>query len=272
VKTVIRSFHEVGRRLLVFPLILIGLAPHAVHAQEGARWDPQGVQMERSELRSLLERLEAAARSPAYSDHLRQRAQADADALRARLERGDLRVGDRIVLSVRGEPQLPDTLIVERGPRIVLPVIGPISLEGVLRSELESYLTRELGRFFQDPEVRARALIRLSIRGSVGSPGFFTMPADMLLSDALMRAGGPAQDANLDEVRIERGDRTVLRGENVQDALVEGRTLDQLNLRAGDEIFVPARQGRRWWSIPLRIGVPIATSLLLGFRVFTGGF
>ncbi len=268
---IISLFERAGMSVGFFLFLFLGILPQGVDAQ-GARWNPRGIQMERSELRSLLSVLEAAARSPAYSDRLRQRAQEDADALRGRLEQGDLRVGDRVVLRVEGEPQLPDTLAVQPGPRITLPVIGPISLEGVLRSELEEHLTRELGRFIQDPVVQARALIRLSVRGSVGQPGFYTVPADMLLSEALMRAGGPADDANLDELRIERGEETFLSGQPLQQALVEGRTLDQLDVRAGDQIYVPTREGTRWWSFPLRIGVPIVTSLLLGVRAFTGGF
>jgi len=150
---------------------------------------------------------------------------------------------DRIVLSVQGEPNLPDTVSVEAGPKIVLPLFGEISLQGVLRSEIEEHLTRELSAYIREPVVRANGLMRLSIQGQVGSPGFYVVPAEMLLSEALMVAGGPGGNANLDELRIERGSAELLSGEQLQEAMREGRTLDQLNLQAGDQMVLPERTG-----------------------------
>jgi hypothetical protein len=64
-------------------------------------------------------------------------------------------------------------------------------------------------------------------------------PAGNLLSAVLMEAGGgPARDADLDKSEIKHGDRVVLTREEFRDALREGRTLDALNVQAGDEIVV----------------------------------
>lgn len=261
------------KRLILVTTCLLLTIPGGLTGQEAVtRWDPWEIQMERNELESLLGNLEAVVRSSAYSERLRLRARRDADEIRDRLRRGDFRVGDRMVLQVEQEPNLPDTLVVEPGPQVTLPVMGTISLAGVLRSEIEEHLTQELSRFINDPVVRARALVRVAVQGSVGQPGFYTMPADMLVSDLIMRIGGPAENANLEEIRIERGGQIVLEGSDLQNALIEGLTLDQLNLRAGDQIHVPAVAQRPWWNFPLRFGIPVATSLLLGVRVFTGGF
>ena len=137
----------------------------------------------------------------------------------------------------------------------------------MLRSEVTDHLTREIGRFIKDPVVRAEGLMRLSIQGMVRNPGFFVVPADILVSEALMVAGGPAVESNLDNLRIERGPLRLIEGEEMRDALQEGRTLDQLNLQAGDQIFLPQRTAGPWPTL-LRYSAIIRSALLLGVRIF----
>src|SRR2546423_4137363 len=102
-------------------------------------------------------------------------------------------VGDRILLHVEGDSALSDTFTVVAGPALRLPAIGEISLAGVRRTDLEAHLTRELGRYIQDPGGQARALIRVSLLGEVVRPGYHALPVDMVLADALMVAGGATQ-------------------------------------------------------------------------------
>jgi polysaccharide export outer membrane protein len=187
----------------------------------------------------LLGEYERALASPAYSESVKQSIRADAEAIRGRLTDGDFRVGDRIALSVQGEPSLPDTIPVQPGPMIALPLFGEISLHGVLRSEITEHLTQALSRYIRDPVVRANGLMRLSVQGAVGQPGFYTMPAEMLVGEALMVAGGPSPQADIEAMAIQRGTRALLEGDQLQEAIRQGLTLDQLNLQAGDQIVVP---------------------------------
>lgn len=226
--------------VLILGLLLVGSAPAS--GQAILDMDVRGPELTREELGELLTRLEEAANAPGYSREIRNQAAREASYVRERLESGDFRVGDRIVLQVRGEPQLSDTLTVTGSQTLDLPEIGPVSLAGVLRSELQGYLTETLGQYLREPDVRASALIRIAVLGAVGNPGFFTLPASALLEDALMRAGGPGGTADLGDLRVQRGDETVWEGELLQRAMVEGRTLDQLSLQAGDRIIVPAQQ------------------------------
>jgi protein involved in polysaccharide export with SLBB domain len=199
----------------------------------------------RAELTRLLEEYDLALSSPAYSESVKGRIRTDAQHIRCRLEYGDFRVGDRIVLSVQGEPELPDSVAVEPGPRITLPLFGTIPLEGVLRSEVTAHLTEALSPFIRDPVVRATGLMRLAVVGQVARPGFYTMPAEILVSEALMVAGGPTTASNLGSIRIERGTTRLLEGEELQEAMRNGLTLDQLNLQAGDQLVIPERTTNR---------------------------
>ena len=215
------------------------LLASSLSAQAILEMDVRGPELDRQELTTLLQRLEDAAGAPGYSRELRAQAAREASYVRERLEEGDFRVGDRVVLQVSGEPQLSDTLTVTGNRSLDLPQIGPVSLQGVLRSELENHLREVLGQYLRDPQVRARALIRIAVLGSVGSPGFYTLPASALLEEALMSAGGPAGNADIEQIRVRRGQDIVWEGELLQRAMIEGRTLDQLSLQAGDRIMVP---------------------------------
>lgn len=197
----------------------------------------------RAGLEQLLVRLEASAESPAYSSRLRDDARRDAAFIRTRLQQGDFQVGDRVLLTVDREEALTDSFTVREGPELVLPTIGAVSLRGVLRAELEDHLRSEIARYVRDPVVRSRTVLRLSFTGAIGSAGFHSIPTETPLTDALMAAGGPSGSAKLDEIRIERNGETVWDGDEVRLALAEGRTVDQLGLRAGDRIVVPSEGG-----------------------------
>ena len=150
-------------------------------------------------------------------------------------------VGDRILLHVEGDSALSDTFTVVAGPALRLPIIGEIALAGVRRTDLEAHLTRELGRYIKDPVVQARALIRVSVVGEVIRPGFYAVPVDLVLPDALMLAGGATQSARVDRLRILRGNASLWSGTDLQAAIARGATLDELGIRAGDRIQVPPR-------------------------------
>jgi polysaccharide export outer membrane protein len=137
---------------------------------------------------------------------------------------------------------LSDTFTVVTGPALRLPEIGEISLAEVPRSDVETYLARELGRYIKDPTVEARALIRISVVGEVTRPGFYAVPIDLVLPDALMLAGGATSDARIDRVSVMRGKTSLLNEAALQAAVARGATLDELGMRAGDRIQVPNGQ------------------------------
>lgn len=258
----------------IFPLALCAAALVAcsapVSAQVLPEADPGSSVRTRDDLERLLQQYQEALASPAYSERVKQSIRADAEAIRGRLTNGDFRVGDRIVLFVQGEPDLPDTVPVQPGPMIALPLFGEISLEGVLRSEITDHLTQALSRYIRDPVVRANGLMRLSVQGAVGQPGFYTMPAEMLVGEALMVAGGPSPQADMDDLSIRRGSRTLLEGDALQEAIRQGLTLDQLNLQAGDQIVVPQEvPGGSWlqtFGIVAGVVGSIATIIVLFAR------
>jgi protein involved in polysaccharide export with SLBB domain len=201
---------------------------------------------------------------PAIPGEEREHARGEAERMRQRLARGDFNVGDQVALVVEGEPAMTATFSVTTGRVIQLPGVGDVPLGGVLRSELTPHLATHLGRFIRQPVVRARSLVRVAVTGQVRTPGYYVLPADAPLTDALMAAGGPLSTGHLERVRVDRDSERLWAGRPLRRALAGGRTLDQMGLVGGDEVVVPA--GRAGASSVMRYltTVPAAVAAMVG--------
>ncbi len=175
-----------------------------------------------------------------YSSGVTDAKRAESALIRDRLENGDFQVGDQLDLVVEGEATLTGKFTVGSGRGLQLPNLPEIPLKGVLRSEGAAYLKEQIGRFIRDPVVRLGSSIRLALFGAIGKPGYYQLSADLILSDALMAAGGPS--GNVRKTVIKRGETEIWGEEAVRVAITEGSTLDELNLRAGDEINIPGQK------------------------------
>jgi len=89
------------------------------------------------------------------------------------------------------------------------------------------------------------------------------LPSEALLSDALMTAGGPGGKSDLARLEIRRGSTTIWGGDRLQEALRGGATLDQLSLRAGDEITLPEKPSSGRILTVLQYVVPVVTLVSL---------
>jgi protein involved in polysaccharide export with SLBB domain len=181
----------------------------------------------------------------------------------------EFHVGDRIALTVEGPQTISDTVVVRDGLVLRLVGLGDISLAGVKRSDAQKYLTQQIGKFIRDPIVHATPLVRIAVLGQVGKPGFYTMPSDILLSDVVMRAGGPTGAADLNRTVVKRGSEEVISKDQVASALSSGMTLDQLHIAPGDEMVVGEKPGSSFDTIlkVLGIAVPVLSLLVyLGAR------
>jgi len=258
------------RYLLFVPILLLGVAVAAddLAGQAAGAWNVSSTHMSRGELQALLQDLETATGSAVYGRGVSEAANREARLVRERLEVGDFRVGDRIELIVAGEAEMPQQVVVEHGPVITLPVVGRVSLAGVLRSELEGHLTREFARVILEPEVRARSLVRIGVIGSVTNAGFYPVPAEALLDEAIMIAGGLDSNADLSSFRIVRGGEIVIDSYAVTQALSAGRTIDQLNMTAGDQLVIDALPtgGVSFLRTILITAVTVGITVLIGTR------
>jgi len=238
-----------------------------------------GLAVSRAELQRLVLRLDQASGAPDSSPAAQARARDQAGVVRARLTQGDFHAGDRVLLRVESdepprsgavrteersvEEQLSDSFVVAPDRSITLPLVGVISLAGVLHAELEAHLTHQLSQFLQEPVLHARPLIRIGVVGGVAKPGFYALPADVALSDALMAAGGLTPDAKVGDLRVERSGERLWDGDALRQAITDGRTLDEMNLRAGDQVVVPSQNRTSAYELVRTAGILLGIPLTI---------
>jgi hypothetical protein len=197
--------------------------------------------------------------------------------LRSRLERGDFQDGDRIVVKLLGTGALVpnllgpnDTIVLRANKRMQLPQMEDLSLDGVLRSELNAKVSSHLARYFKDSSVQVTPLIRLAVIGQVRTPNFYYTPVDVLLSDMIVKAGGPTSTADwLGSVEIKRGTEIIWSSKDARTAMTDGISLERLNLRTGDEIYVDEQKTGFNWSTLWQVIGPLTALLYTAQRVFS---
>jgi polysaccharide export outer membrane protein len=160
----------------------------------------------------------------------------------------DYRVGpgDRIFLSVPQRQDLSRELVVKEDGSVTLPLIGEVVVTGLTAREIEAKLLQALRDYY--PSVN-RVQITITeavsqiiyVTGQVRNPGKYTFAKTVNVWELLREAGGPSENASLDNVRIvkdrSRGGTTKI--VNVL-AAIEGGSVDNLpDLEAGDTVIVP---------------------------------
>lgn len=249
----------VGAALVLFSFSSV--AAQQQNAQQSDSATAARLTVTRDTLNAILQRVDSAVGpdSTKGDDHLR----ALSRLIHGRLSRGDFQAGDRVRLQVDSEPQLSDTFPVGPSQELVLPVVGVVSLHGVLRSELQDDMTREIGRYLRDPVVRAWPLIRVSVVGEVNKPGYYLLPPTSVVSDVLTAAGGPSQSAVVEKMWVERNGNHILEGQDLEQTIAAGRTLDDADIRPGDKFVVPAQGISNTFEIVRTVSILLSIPLTI---------
>lgn len=225
-------------------LLLTALAVAPVSAQTDIGWEGVQFEVSRDRLVELEQELAARLSAGDLPDQLENEVRFRLDVVRDRLLNGDFREGDRIALNVRGEAELTDTFTVMTGPLVRLPLVGDVSLEGVLASEVQPRMQEAVAQILRDPTVSARPMLQLAVTGEVSAPGFYLVTADALVSDVIMMAGGPTAEGDIGDVSIERGPwRPDAPEQQLTGISLDAMSVNRLGLRGGDRIVVQGEGG-----------------------------
>jgi len=173
-----------------------------------------------------------------------------------------LRAGDAVRLEVRDEPALAGDFQVDQAGRVLLPLIGLVSVAGRDFDDVRAEVELAYGRELSQSEIRVTPLLRVAVLGEVRAPGLYPVDPTHTLGDVLALAGGLAPQANPEGITLVREGRVVaeVRGDDVV-ALA-------LPLRSGDQIVVE-RLGWFRANAPAFVGtglslvVAVVTTLLL---------
>lgn len=228
-------------------------------------------QATRAELEQAVKAAEAASlRAP--DEKTRARLRADAVALRSRLANGDFAPGDRILLMVEGDSVLSDTFTVRSDRKLPLADVAEVSLQGVLDSELEPFLTQELLKYLKRVTLTATPLVRISLLGFPTS-NFYTVPVDRSITDVIVAAGGWGPTAAHDKAVVRRAGTVIMDAKATAEAVRLGKTVGDMSLRDGDELFVPDRSaaGFNWQTAVTVVSTITGLFFVLRYGLNRGG-
>jgi protein involved in polysaccharide export with SLBB domain len=245
---------RITRRITSFPiyylLVLLAL-PIQLRGQVAPTMDRRP-QASRAELEARLVEIDKIL-AGIYSEGIKEQARGEAQMIRDRLRDGDFAVGDQLevhlsVAVAPGAQPINGPFAVGPNQILQLPDLPPIPLHGVLRAEVKDYMTEFLSRLFKDQTVNVIPTIRLTITGGVKNPGFYQVPADLTLPDAIEKAGGFGGGTDLSKTVIKRSNEELWGEEEMSRAITAAVTLDQLNLRSGDELAVGQKSTTNWFT------------------------
>ena len=153
--------------------------------------------------------------------------------------------GDILQISVWGEEDLQDQVLVRPDGGISFPLCGDISAKDRSVVDLQDEIATRLSRYVSDPVVTVSVAEvqgnKIYVIGQVARPGFFVVNPQVDVLQALSMAGGTTPFANLNDIKILR------RNGSAQEVLefryndvINGRRLEQnIILQSGDIVIVP---------------------------------
>lgn len=155
-----------------------------------------------------------------------------------------LTAGDVFEVRVFGQDHLGGTFQVQEDGTIVVPLLGPVDIDGKTKAEVAQLLEKLFGDgYLRDPHVTVvmteRENLEVSVLGQVQRPGTFPYAEKLTLVQAISEAGGLNELAHARKVKLTRQGPTGVGTYDVSiKAITEGRAPDIL-LQPGDIIFVP---------------------------------
>ena len=157
-----------------------------------------------------------------------------------------LQPGDLLNITVYEEPELSREVLIRPDGGVSFPLIGDVSVADSSADAVKAEIEMRLAEFVPGASVTVAvqqiAGNQVFVVGKVNRPGAYPIYRPLDVMQALALAGGTAQFAALDDIRILRrsadGAQEVL--EFRYSDVVRGRNLEQNRLlRSGDTIVVP---------------------------------
>ena len=233
------------RKASAFVALLLLSALGSAHAQDTST----GFQAKRVDLQNRVGALETELANPKLNSSRKKAAQAELAVVRNRLEKGDFKTGDLLVITVNVEDKaVVDTATVRDNGMISISRVQDMSVTGLLRSEVLDKVKAQVSTYYRLPEVRVNFSTRLLVSGAVLRPGPVSVSPDRPLSEIITLAGA-APDAKLDQLEVKRAGRTIISAKASKRMLIEGRTIEQVGIQNGDEVVVPKKRHWNWQLI-----------------------
>lgn len=158
-----------------------------------------------------------------------------------------LGTGDSFEARVYGEDGLSGTYQVGEDGGVDFPFVGRVKVAGLEPAQVADLLEHKLqeGGFLKSPDVsvlvKEYASKRISVLGAVKNPGAFPLTNNLTVVQAISLAGGFSSLANRDETVVSRRVGGELKRIRVAVDDVTAARSEDLQLQAGDIVYVPER-------------------------------
>lgn len=156
--------------------------------------------------------------------------------------------GDQLQITVWGYPEFTTSATVRDDGTLSIPLVGDVSAAGLRREEFAGALRQVLSDYIQG-EVRVTVSVssstgnRVAVLGYVVRPDNYPVSNEIGLLELITAAGGFAENANMNRIKLFRKDRLQPATEIDLEYFMEHAGLNQLpTVKAGDVVFVPRQR------------------------------
>jgi len=151
--------------------------------------------------------------------------------------------GDELRIRIWGQINFSANLRVSREGEIYLPKAGAVHVAGLAFSSVAGHLRTALERVYRNFELSVDMgeihSIQVYVTGQARQPGEYTVSALSTLVNAVFLSGGPSGAGSMRHVELKREGK-VLADFDLYALLVRGDKTGDLQLQAGDVLFIPA--------------------------------
>jgi protein involved in polysaccharide export with SLBB domain len=145
--------------------------------------------------------------------------------------------GDAVRITVWRKPELSGEFLVSADSTVAEPFYMSVKVAGVPLGTAVERLRSHVARYESQPQVLVQPLFRVTVGGAVLRPNLYNLTPSTTISEAVILAGGPTAQGDLDRVWLHRdGTRMAMRLSNPSGGQA------QLTVRSGDYIEVRPRQ------------------------------
>lgn len=159
--------------------------------------------------------------------------------------------GDALKVSVWGQVELQNELVVDREGRIFIPTVGQVLVSGLTLKQVYETLQKQMSRSYsgllsQPPTVWLDVTLarlkpkRVFIMGEVEKPGGYTVSSYATVFNTLYSVGGLTVRGSMRDVRVLRGNK-LLTSVDLYDYLTGADQTNDVRVQNDDIIFVPPR-------------------------------
>ncbi|WP_462147790.1 SLBB domain-containing protein [Pseudoalteromonas gelatinilytica] len=151
--------------------------------------------------------------------------------------------GDTISVNLFGKESLSEEVTIDREGRLSISNLKPVTVAGMEYRDVVNLIKAKVKNEMIGTDVfvsmgKTRS-IRIMVLGEAYKPGAYTIPSLSSITHALFISGGISEIGSLRNIHLKRAGKTI-QTLDLYDLLIQGDSTDDVMLKPGDVVFIPA--------------------------------